>query len=85
MFKDEPEDHSSEQRKSSSNITSSIMLEVVESDTQDGKKVRSRGIFLLPNALTTAALFAGFYAILSAAQGSFNQAAVAIFVAMIMD
>jgi CDP-diacylglycerol--serine O-phosphatidyltransferase len=46
---------------------------------------RHRGIYLLPNLLTTAALFAGFYAIVQAMNGRFENAAVAIFVAMILD
>lgn len=44
-----------------------------------------RGIYLLPNLFTTAALFAGFYAIVSAMNGRFIEAAVAIFVAMVLD
>ncbi len=44
-----------------------------------------RGIYLLPNLFTTAALFAGFFAIISAMEGRFSQAAIAIFVAMILD
>ncbi|MGE5028123.1 MAG: CDP-diacylglycerol--serine O-phosphatidyltransferase [Betaproteobacteria bacterium] len=50
----------------------------------DGR-LRRRGIYLLPNMLTTAALFAGFYAIVQAMSGRYEQAAVAIFVAMVMD
>ena len=46
---------------------------------------RPRGIFLLPNPLTTAALFSGFYAIVSAVYGNFVAAAIAIFVAMVLD
>lgn len=46
---------------------------------------RRRGIYILPNLFTTAALFAGFYAIVQAMQGSFDNAAVAIFVAMVLD
>lgn len=46
---------------------------------------RYRGIYLLPNLLTTAALFAGFYAIVAAMKGLFEYAAIAIFIAMIMD
>jgi len=46
---------------------------------------RRRGIYLLPNLFTTAALFAGFYAIVSAMNGRFEQAAIAVFVAMIFD
>ncbi len=46
---------------------------------------RRRGIYLLPNLFTTAALFSGFFAIISAMEGHFSQAAIAIFVAMILD
>jgi CDP-diacylglycerol--serine O-phosphatidyltransferase len=46
---------------------------------------RRRGIYLLPNLFTTAALFAGFYAITAAVNQRFELAAVAIFVAMILD
>ncbi|MGD8235176.1 MAG: CDP-diacylglycerol--serine O-phosphatidyltransferase [Chromatiales bacterium] len=48
-------------------------------------KHRSRGIYLLPNLFTTAALFSGFFAILAAVDGHFEKAAIAIFVAMILD
>ena len=47
--------------------------------------LRRRGIYLLPNLFTTGALFAGFYAIVQAMNGHFEQAAVAIFIAMILD
>ncbi|EGV28265.1 CDP-diacylglycerol/serine O-phosphatidyltransferase [Thiorhodococcus drewsii AZ1] len=46
---------------------------------------RPRGIYLLPNLFTTAALFAGFYAVLSATQNRFEAAALAIFAAMVLD
>lgn len=46
---------------------------------------KRRGIYLLPNLFTTAALFAGFYAIVAAMNNRFEAAAVAIFIAMIMD
>src|SRR5580698_8220938 len=48
-------------------------------------KTQSRGIYLLPNLFTTAALFAGFYAVMAAMKGYFDSAAIAIFVAMILD
>ena len=44
-----------------------------------------KGIFLLPNLLTTGGLFSGFYAIVASMNGHFEAAAVAIFVAMIFD
>jgi CDP-diacylglycerol--serine O-phosphatidyltransferase len=48
-------------------------------------KLRRRGIYLLPNLFTTAALFAGFYSIVQAMNGSYEAAAMAIFIAMVMD
>ncbi|HMV61457.1 MAG TPA: CDP-diacylglycerol--serine O-phosphatidyltransferase, partial [Agitococcus sp.] len=39
-----------------------ITFEVVEEEANsEGKKVRNKGIYLLPNLFTTAALFSGFY------------------------
>jgi CDP-diacylglycerol---serine O-phosphatidyltransferase len=46
---------------------------------------RHRSIYLLPNAFTTAALFAGFYAVVQAMNERFEVAAIAIFVAMVLD
>jgi CDP-diacylglycerol---serine O-phosphatidyltransferase len=53
----------------------------------DGEQpeIRHKGIFLLPNLLTTAGLFAGFYSIVAAIDGNFPAAAWAIFVAMVLD
>src|SRR6186713_3556066 len=48
-------------------------------------RIRRRGIYLMPNLFTTAALFAGFYAIVQAMNANFDQSAVAIFVAMVLD
>src|SRR2546427_10973524 len=48
-------------------------------------EIRRRGIYLLPNLFTTAALFAGFYSIVMAMNQRYDYAAVAIFVAMILD
>ncbi len=47
--------------------------------------MRDRGIYLLPNLFTTGALFAGFYAIVQAMNGRFENAAVAILIAMVLD
>jgi len=46
---------------------------------------RSRGIYILPNAFTTAALFCGFYAIVQSMNQRFEAAAIAIFIAMVLD
>ena len=47
--------------------------------------MRRRGIYLLPNLFTTAALFSGFYAIVQSMNNRFEIAAVAIFIAMVLD
>ena len=49
------------------------------------KPVRHRGIYLLPNAFTTANMFCGFYAIVMAMNLKFDFAAIAIFAAMLLD
>ena len=46
---------------------------------------RRRGIYLLPNLFTTAALFAGFFAIVQAMNQKYTLAAISIFVAMVLD
>ncbi len=51
----------------------------------ESKAKRRRGIYLLPNLFTTSALFAGFYAIVSAMNGAFEQASIAVFIAMVLD
>jgi CDP-diacylglycerol--serine O-phosphatidyltransferase len=48
-------------------------------------RIRRRGIYLLPNLFTTAALFAGFYAIVQGMNQRFDMAAIAIYVAMLLD
>jgi len=48
-------------------------------------RIRRRGIYLLPNLFTTAALFMGFFAIVQAMNNNFDQSAAAIFVAMVLD
>ena len=46
---------------------------------------RRKGIFFLPNAVTLAALFSGFYGIVMAMNGRFEAACIAIFVAAVLD
>jgi CDP-diacylglycerol--serine O-phosphatidyltransferase len=46
---------------------------------------RKRGIYLLPNLFTTLNLFAGFYAIVQGMNHEFEKAAIAIFIAMLLD
>ncbi len=46
---------------------------------------RRRGIYILPNLFTLAALFGGFYAIVMAMNGRFENAVVGVFCAMVLD
>lgn len=58
---------------------------VEEGQDAEGRKVRHRGVYLLPNLFTTANLFAGFFSIVSAMNGKFEIAAITVFVAMVLD
>ncbi|WP_426415888.1 CDP-diacylglycerol--serine O-phosphatidyltransferase [Aestuariirhabdus sp. LZHN29] len=62
-----------------------LIDEHVEEVAENGRRVQHRGVYLLPNLFTTAALFCGFYAVIAATKGAFEPAAVAIFVAMVLD
>ena len=53
-------------------------------DKTDNNK-HHRGIYLLPNLFTTAAMFGGFYAIIAAMNQRFEAAAIAVFIAMVLD
>jgi len=46
---------------------------------------RRKGIYILPNLFTLAALFGGFYAIVMAMNGRFDLAAIGVFCAMVLD
>lgn len=59
--------------------------EHVEEVSENGRKVRHKGIFLLPNMFTTGALFAGFYAIVAAVNADFTSAGLAIFFGQLLD
>ena len=62
-------------------------VDLIDEDAEQSHKPppRRRGIYLLPNLLTTGALFAGFYAVIAAMNGQFEGASLAIFIAMILD
>ena len=53
--------------------------------SEGGRKVRRKGIYLLPNLLTTGAMFAGFYAVIAGMEKNFGAACIAIVVAMFLD
>lgn len=54
-------------------------------DDPNANPARPRGIYLLPNLFTTAAMFSGFYAIIAAFSGRFSIAAIAVFAAAVLD
>ncbi len=56
-----------------------------DSNPKEIRKNMGKGIYLLPNLFTTGALFAGFYAIIAAMNGRFEIAAIAIFLAGLLD
>ncbi len=56
-----------------------------EFNSRKTMNLRRRSIYLLPNLFTTGALFAGFYAIVQAMNGKFEFAAIAVFIAMVLD
>lgn len=62
-----------------------LVDEHIEEISENGEKIRHKGVYLLPNLFTTGALFGGFYAILAAMGGRFDHAAWAIFAAQILD
>ena len=53
--------------------------------SEDGKEVRRRGVYLLPNLFTLAALFAGFYGVIAGMSGNFDEAGWAILIAGVCD
>lgn len=69
---------------SSEELFDSANYEVDEIEIEK-PRARSKGIYLLPNAFTTAALFCGFFAIVQAMNHQFESAAIAIFASLVLD
>jgi len=59
--------------------------EPTEEGSAEAVRPRRKGIYVLPNAVTLAALFAGFYAIVMAMNSRFEAAAIGIFCAAVLD
>lgn len=76
------EQNSNENDNSLLNIVADHVEEVTDAH---GQKTRHKGVYLLPNLFTTAAMFAGFFAIISGMNGNFASAGMAIIVAQLMD
>ena len=56
-----------------------------QADSRNKLTLRQQSIYLLPNLFTLAALFAGFFAVVQAMNQRFETAAVAVFIAMVLD
>lgn len=79
-------DQSHEQFNKEDDTFEGLTFEVVEEEhTKEGAKVKRKGIYLIPNAITTTALLAGFYSIIASMNGAFSHAIVAIFIAALLD
>ncbi len=59
--------------------------ELLPDSLAERPRPRRKGIYILPNLFTLAALFGGFYAIVMAMNGRFEQAAIGVFCAMVLD
>lgn len=63
-----------------------LTFEIVEEEqTQEGQRIKSKGIYLWPNLITTAALLSGFYSIIASSNNQFIHAIFAIFLAALLD
>ncbi|WP_105101903.1 CDP-diacylglycerol--serine O-phosphatidyltransferase [Microbulbifer pacificus] len=82
---DKPEARGSAGSPAEEEIRLPVDEHIEEEVSASGKRVRAKGIYLLPNLITTGALFSGFYAIVAGMGGNFEAAAIAIFAAMILD
>ncbi len=63
----------------------SAVAHELQDDPEPPPRPRRKGIYILPNLFTLAALFGGFYAIVMAMNGRFEQAAIGVFCAMVLD
>lgn len=70
---------------STDDMKKSPVDEIEDIDVGDDKKQPHKGVYLLPNLFTTAALFSGFYSIIAAMNENYANAAVAIFISMLFD
>jgi len=60
-------------------------IDADEGEHTEPPRPRRKGIYILPNLFTLAALFGGFYAVVMAMNGRFDQSAIGIFCAMVLD
>ncbi len=79
-------EHENDSLETEQEFESLLLIDDHEEEVSEGgRKVRRKGIFLLPNLLTTGALFAGFFAVISGMNNEFQNACIAILAAMFLD
>ncbi len=61
------------------------MAKLQKVSTLDSSERPPKGIYILPNLFTTASLFAAFYAIIQSTVGNFENAAIAVIIAAVLD
>lgn len=62
-----------------------VELETVESKQHGNQKKVSRGVYLVPNLITTASMLSAFFSMTASSEGRFYQASLAIFLSAILD
>lgn len=62
-----------------------LTFEVIENEITDDQTKVSRGVYLVPNTITTLSLLSGFFSILASTSGHFYKASLAIFLSAILD
>lgn len=62
-----------------------ITFEVVETEQDGDQKKVSRGVYLIPNLITTASMLSAFFSIVASSEGRFDKACLAIFISALLD
>lgn len=62
-----------------------ITFEVIETEQHGNQKKVSRGVYLVPNLITTASMLSAFFSIIASSEGRFDKACLAIFVSALLD
>lgn len=76
--------HNDQKNSNEINEHNGITFEVIEPQGKDGKRI-SRGVYLVPNLITTLSMLSAFFSIIASSDGRYYQAAMAIFLSAILD
>ena len=66
-------------------MTTEPVIDDLDDESAELPRKRRKGIYILPNLFTLGALFGGFYAVVMAMNGRFENAAIGIFCAAVLD